>query len=246
MTKHSKTRQKTVAQSARILTTRRETSDTRTLRLRPQTPFSWLPGQFITTRAEINNKRVTRAYSISSSPTKREWLEITVRQTPSPTMSKYLNEIPEGRELIIKGPYGRFYWTEEVSDKIVLLGAGCGITPLKAIAEYILDKKLRVEISLLYSCSQFNNVIFYELFKKWANSFSSFKFNLFLTQEKKKKKKSAFVGRIDKERLEDLLSEYEEAPVYICGSPGFVASMQSLLSELGTDPRLVKREQWSG
>ncbi len=246
MTDHSRVKQKPVEQLSRVVATRRETNDTKTLRLRPEIPFAWLPGQFITVRAIIDNKRVTRAYSISSSPTKREWLEITVRQTATPTMSKYLNEIPEGSELIIKGPYGRFIWSEEVSDKVVLLGAGSGITPLKTIVEYILDKQLRVKINLLYSCPRLDNVIFYDILKKWSESASNFEFNLFLTQEKHVNSENAFSGRINRERLGKLISDYEEAPIYICGMPGFVESMQEMLSDLGINPRLVRREKWSG
>ncbi len=246
MTDHSRTRQRPVEQLATIVEARKETADTRTLRLKPQIPFSWLPGQFITVRAEIDKKKVTRAYSISSSPTKTEWLEITVRQTASPTMSKYLNEVAEGTQLTIKGPYGRFLWTEEVSKQVILIGAGCGITPLKAIAEYILDKKLQARINLLYSCSRFDTVIFYKTLKEWKNSFPNFEFNLFITREKNTGQEGVFSGRIDKQRLEELIAGYEGAPVYICGSPSFVESMQSMLSDIGVDSRLVKREQWSG
>ena len=86
-------------------------------------------------RADINGESVRRAYSVSSSPT-RDYLEITIRQTEDPTMSKYLNDRSEGDDLEIKGPYGRFIWKPEISDKLICLGAGSGITPFRAFFEY--------------------------------------------------------------------------------------------------------------
>ena len=78
-----------------------ETHDTKTLRLKtpnlpPDEPFHYQPGQFVMVRPEINGKKIPRAYSISSSPTrsmqKEGYFDLTVRQTETPTVSKWLND----------------------------------------------------------------------------------------------------------------------------------------------------------
>ncbi|MCY3410147.1 MAG: hypothetical protein INQ03_00790 [Candidatus Heimdallarchaeota archaeon] len=91
--------------TATVTHKQRETMDTHTLTLQTPEDFHWQLGQFIMVRAEIDGVSVKRAYTISSSPT-RKILQITVKQTDSPTMSKYLNEIEVGNQIDVKGPYG--------------------------------------------------------------------------------------------------------------------------------------------
>ncbi|MCU0537385.1 MAG: FHA domain-containing protein [Hydrococcus sp. Prado102] len=63
-----------------------ETEDVKTFSFvaEPQIQFSFLPGQFVTLELEINGKRVRRAYSISSPPSRPHTLDITVKRVPAP------------------------------------------------------------------------------------------------------------------------------------------------------------------
>ncbi len=58
-----------------------ETTDVKTFRFVACSPvlFTYKPGQFVTVSVEINGKRVERAYSISSSPSRPHTLDITVK-----------------------------------------------------------------------------------------------------------------------------------------------------------------------
>ncbi len=206
-------------------------------------PFTWEPGQFILVKAEIGLQTVSRAYSIASSPTRDEYLEITVQQTEHPTMSKYLNEIPVGYRLAVKGPYGKFIWNETVSDKLVCLAAGSGITPFRAFMQYIIDKDLDTKFKLLYS-SKYGDTVIYEkelldLVKQMKNG----EYELSITRDKKGLDYARF-GRIDKDYLAEQIKGYEDGYFYKCGSPGFIASMREILLGLGIPEERLKREQW--
>lgn len=235
---------KRTTQNAFIRHKIRETKDTVTLRLKLSKPFTWDPGQFIMVRAVIDGKSVRRAYSISSSPTRQDYLDITIRQTEDPTMSKYLNDIEEESYLEVRGPYGRFIWKESVSDKVFLLGAGSGITPLKGIMEYIADKKLDNPVKLLYSCGHGDNVIFDDRLEELDNEIKNSYYELSLTREPDDKYPEIRKGRINLAYLEKEIKGFEGANFYICGSPGFVKAMMKYLDELDIDEEKVNREQW--
>jgi len=229
-------------QVAIITKVSRETKDTVTLKLQLPNPFYWEPGQFIMVSADIDNKVVKRAYSIASSPTRSEYLEITIRQTDTPTMSKFLNERSEGDQLEVRGPYGKFIWNENTSDKVVMLGAGSGITPFKAMLEYIKDKNLDSKSKLLYSCAFGDNVIFDDLLNELTKQVSCY-YELSLTREQSNDFNSR-KGRIDKEYLQNQIKGYEDANFYLCGTPTFVKAMRDILIEIGIEKTKVKREQW--
>lgn len=229
-------------QNAEIISVKRETKDTATLTLSLENPFEWEPGQFIMVSANINGENVRRAYSIASSPT-RENLQITIRQTDNPTMSKYLNERNEGDILEVKGPYGRFIWTEEVSPTVVCLAAGSGITPFRAYLQYIIDKSLDSNYVLLYSCGYGDNVIYKDeiksLLKQAKNTFYELSITrdpISLTDVRR--------GRINEEYLASFVEKYPNAKYHLCGTPGFVGSLINALQELGVGKESIKREQW--
>jgi ferredoxin-NADP reductase len=195
-------------------------------------------------QAIIDGKSVRRAYSVSSSPTRPDYMEITIRQTEEPTMSKYLNEIEVGDELSVRGPYGKFIWTEEVSDRAFFIGAGSGITPFRAFLQYIGDKELDNPVKLLYSCPYANNIIFGEELEEMVQSLDSVDYQLSLTREPEGRLPEIRKGRINEEDLRQEIKGFEDANYYICGAPGFVGAMMDLLTNVGIEPEQQHREQW--
>ena len=127
----------------------RETPDTKTLRIimpnlnAEEKPFRFAPGQFVMVLPEINGKKIPRAYSVSSSPTRSDqedgFIDLTVRETEDPTVSKWLNDRKVNDEVLFKGPYGHFVWSENdpEAEQVFMCGGGSGVTPLKCIFEYI-------------------------------------------------------------------------------------------------------------
>jgi len=57
------------------------------------------------------------------------------------------------------GPYGDFTFHGEY-DKVGMLSGGIGITPLRSMIKYSIDKKLNANITLLYSNSLESDIAF--------------------------------------------------------------------------------------
>jgi predicted ferric reductase len=90
-------------------------------------------GQFFTFRF-LNGRGWTRAhpYSLSAAPGGRD-LRITVKVVGDG--SRALRLLRPGTRVLVEGPYGRLSARARTRRKVALIGAGVGITPLRALAE---------------------------------------------------------------------------------------------------------------
>ena len=97
--------------------------------------FGARAGQFFQWRF-LTRRGWSRAhpYSLSAAPDGRS-LRITVKDLGDGTA-----EVPglhPGTRVLIEGPYGRLTARARTSDRVALIGAGVGITPLRALAEQL-------------------------------------------------------------------------------------------------------------
>jgi predicted ferric reductase len=90
-------------------------------------------GQFFTWRF-LGRKGWTRAhpYSLSAAPDGRS-LRISVKALGDD--SAVLARLKRGTRVLVEGPYGRLSPRARTRHKVALIGAGVGITPLRALAE---------------------------------------------------------------------------------------------------------------
>jgi ferredoxin-NADP reductase len=90
-------------------------------------------GQFFTWRF-LGRRGWTRAnpYSLSAAPDGRS-LRITVQAVGDGSASTF--SLRPGTRVLVEGPYGRLGARARTRRKVALIGAGVGITPLRALAE---------------------------------------------------------------------------------------------------------------
>lgn len=125
--------------------------------------INYKPGQFLTLTKEIEGKRVSRTYSLSTSPYVDDHLAITVKKVPNGLISTYLVEnIQSGDVLEVSGPNGNF--TTEINPgnkrNIILIGGGSGITPVISLARSVLHEELESKVSLIYANRNVDSIIF--------------------------------------------------------------------------------------
>ena len=115
----------------RVVGRRQDTHDTATLELERlhAAPFVFAPGQFnmiyVPGRGEV-------AISISGDPARADRLVHTVRAVGAATRA--LTGLEPGRELGIRGPYGRGWPVEAARDRhVVIVAGGIGLAPLRPL-----------------------------------------------------------------------------------------------------------------
>lgn len=84
---------------------------------------------------------MNRSYSISSSPTHREYVDLTVKRESRGAVSRHIVDLLKvGDQIEAAGPVGKFTFTGTEADSIVLIAAGVGITPMVSITRYLTER----------------------------------------------------------------------------------------------------------
>lgn len=228
-----------------------ETPQVKTFRLTDPSggklPFNYLPGQFVTVTVIPNGLPVKRSYTIASSPTRRDYCEITVKHEEQGTVSHYLNtQIHEGELLQLTGPSGKFTFTGDETDSIVLIGGGVGITPLMSIVRYLTDRSWKGDIFFFFACWGEKNIIFREEIEYLEKRYPNLRVCIILEEATDSSEKDYLRGHITKEILKERVPEIASRRVHICGPPPMIDAIKQMLDELEVSKENIHTEIFGG
>ena len=201
-----------------------------------------------------DTKGPIRHFSITSSPTEQDFIQISTRIRDTQYKQK-LASLEEGTEILAWGPSGEFVLHEDHSKPAVFLSGGIGVTPFRSMIKYATDKQLPIKIIMFDSNRNEQNILYKDEFDRCANQNKNVKIVYTITEEEEGHKSddttngSGEHGRIDRSMLERHLTKDEvaNAVFYICGPPGMLKAMQELLQqELQIPKDRLKVEAFTG
>ena len=224
----------------------RETPQVMTFRLRdPQggpIPFTFVPGQFLTYSAEIDGKLVRRSYTIASSAAQTAYVETTIKREDKGIFSDYMHEkIAVGDLIDVMGPSGAFTFSGKEADSVVLIGGGVGITPLMAAIRYLADIAWPGEIYLIYGARSTSEFIFRDELEHRQRRMP----NLHVAATMARSAGTSWMGAegpISREFLTQSVPDLTKRHIHLCGPPGMMQAMRTLLADLGVPKEQVKTE----
>jgi ferredoxin-NADP reductase len=222
-----------------------QTHDTKTLRFQvpKERRLSAKPGQFLTFQWTVDGQRVPRSYTISSSPTHENYVEITPKRAENGCVSVFLNERAKpGLRVEASGPYGRFYFDETMHNSIVLIAAGSGITPMISMLRYIDDLKLATPVTLLYCVRTSADIIFQNELVRLEKSLPNFKYQVCLSRPDPAWKGHS--GHLTGEFVSQHVTNLESLTFFLCGPKGFMNNAHQLLSTLGVNQERILQESF--
>lgn len=210
---------------------------------------AYLPGQHIVVRKDIpNHGEIVRTYSLSSSRADSNRLRITVKRAEysdnsareQASMSAYLHDsIQAGDELDVKTPSGHFFVDQTDDTPLVLLAGGVGITPLFAIFE---DSAYSGRATtLVYAARKEEERCFRKSIEALCVTHPHLHVQ-FLSEQAfpSHLEPNTRNGRIGPETLREL--GLEKAKVFVCGPPGFLDSITTMLKEAGISQERIHIE----
>ncbi len=205
-------------------------------------PFEFLPGQFLNVAFWIGGARMNRSYSISSSPTQREYIEITVRREPRGAVSRHIDDLLKvGDAIEAAGPVGRFTFTGTEADSIVLIAGGVGITPMMSVARYLTDTSWPGEIFFVYSCRAPGDFIFSNQLSALQRANPKVHLVVTMSNPEGTDWKGAR-GRLTKELLTQAIPALATRRIHLCGPPPMMTATKEILAALGVPGDQVKTE----
>ena len=224
-----------------------QTRDSKTLRFEipKERGFHAKPGQFLTFQWTVDDQRVTRSYTISSSPIHENYVEITPKRMENGCVSVFLNgQAKPGLVVEASGPYGQFYFDETLHKSIVLIAAGSGITPMISMLSYIDDLKLANPVRLLYCVRTRADIIFQGELERLGRSLPHFTYEVCLSRPDPNWKGHS--GRLTEEIVSQNTTDLDSPTFFLCGPKGFMDSAHQILSTLGINEDRILQESFGG
>jgi ferredoxin-NADP reductase/Fe-S-cluster-containing hydrogenase component 2 len=204
-------------------------------------PFDYLPGQFLTLLIAPGGISTRRSYTIASTPTRRDRIEITVKREDHGLVSRFLHdELKPGDEVEAEAPNGTFYFTGTEAASILLIGGGVGITPMMSAARYLTDIGWPGTAHLVLGFRTSADYIFRDEIAQLQARNPNLRVTV--TMSRADDAWNGRKGQIDGPLLGETLSGIAYERAHICGPPSMMESVKSALLELGMNGKLIRTE----
>ncbi|MFC1658546.1 ferredoxin--NADP reductase [Candidatus Omnitrophota bacterium] len=199
-------------------------------------------GQFL--HVKLGEQKELRRYlSISNSPTEKGYIEFTKKITES-NFSRMLDEARPGQRIRIEYPLGAFTFGGEYG-KIAFLSGGIGITPIRSIIKFVIDKNLGTDMVLIYANRTIQDIVFKEDLDNMRGEYQKLKLAYVISQPEPQW--TGEKGRINAGIIRGQIPDYAERRFYICGPPAMVEAMkQIMLEELKLSKESIVQENFTG
>jgi ferredoxin-NADP reductase len=208
---------------ARLVSRSQASRDATTLVLRPNRHWKGMhPGQHVNVGVEIDGRRLVRSYS----PTLLDDgnLAITVKAITGGLVSSHLaREARIGTVLALDTAFGEMTLPAH-ADELLLLAAGSGITPMRALLRSLAARGMPANVDLLYWARRRDELCFVDELDALAAEYPRFRVRYLLTREDD----VAADPRVDQVPLE-AITNLGQRRVLACGPGGFVQSARTRL-----------------
>ena len=197
-------------------------------------------GQYLSVSLEIGPMKLTRPYSLSSSP--REALAgrygLTIKRVEGGLASNYiLDNWTVGTEVTVSEPLGVFTY-EPLRDAKVIIGiaGGSGITPFRSLAKAIADGDEDAEMILLYGSRTLADAVFQEEFKTLEGP--KFKLVNVLSHETQEGCEHGFITA-------ELIKKYAptgDYSIFLCGPQAMYNFVDKEIATLNLRKKFIRHE----
>ncbi len=202
--------------------------DVRTFRFNVGKDIPYRPGQYLVLSLDINGRETSKAFSLSSSPTETGFIQFTKKLTDS-AYSQALKQLKGNDACTVRYPMGTFTFEGE-HPKVGFLIGGIGITPVRSICKNATDRRLDADLAVLYSGRTPEQLIFRHDFAEMTRVNKKLKVVYTLT-ESTEAVEGCRSGAIDEEMVLREIPDFAQRVFYLCGPPGMVDAMRSLLTK---------------
>jgi Na+-transporting NADH:ubiquinone oxidoreductase subunit F len=197
--------------------------------------FTFKPGQYI--QLEIPKYKLSsapefRAFSMASIPEADKKVELFVGLVEKGIVSTYIHDyLKEGEKLIMRGPFGDFYYRESDRD-ILMIATGTGLAPIMSILRYMRKEKIERNTTLFFGMRLEEDLFCVEELKNLEKELHAFSYVPTLSRAPDDSPWKGERGRVT-DLIEKRISKGADLDVYICGNPDMVDSCVKSLNQKG-------------
>ncbi len=217
----------------------------------------------------VNPETTVRAYSMANYPAEGDRFMLTVRIAtppfkPKPEVgfmdvnpgiaSSYIFTLKPGDKVMMSGPYGDFHPIFDSKNKMMWIGGGAGMAPLRAQIMHM-TKTLHTtdrKMNYFYGARALNEVFYLDDFLKLEKEFPNFKFHLALDRPDPAadvagvKYTPGFVHQVIYDTYLKNHESPEDIEYYMCGPGPMSNAVNNMLDSLGVDPASIHYDNFGG
>ena len=171
-------------------------------------------------------------FCISSSPTRRDHLECSIRQVGK--LTRALHQLGEGAEIGFRGPHGNSFPLDFLKGKnLVFVGGGIGMAPLRSLIWNVIDNRDRYgNIDIIYGARSPADLCFSYDLEAWDKDETV---NMVTTVDKGDEGWTGRVGLVPVV-LEEVAPSANNSVAMVCGPPIMIRFTFPVLEKLGFTP----------
>lgn len=202
--------------------------------------FTYLPGQHVTVRADIDGVDARRSYSICA-PANTGKLRVGIKRLPGGRFSNYANDVLKaGDTLEVMPPVGDF--TIDIDPtrprRGVVLVAGSGITPALSLVSTSLEMEPMSRWTVVYGNRTVSSIMFLDELEGLKDRFHP-RLQILHVLSREGSDVPLLSGRIDAEKIrtihDRLLGSDPIDDWYLCGPFEMVSMARATLGEMGVE-----------
>ncbi len=190
------------------------------------------PGQYLRIGFDIDGKRHWRAYSLTSDPGRPDgFISITPKLVDEGAVTPYVNrELRPGAIVFLSDVEGQFVLPDPRPDRILMISAGSGITPIMAMLRALEREGELDDVVHLHSAPTPDDVIFGERLRTMAQRGDGLRLHEQHTQSGD--------GRIAPGDLDELCGDWRERETFLCGPAEMLEEFEGRWSDEGLEEHL--------
>ncbi len=202
------------------------------------------PGQYATVGFYQNGRPTPmRPFSITSAPGTGQ-LQFAMR--PFGKFTSRLRRLRPGDRINIQGPFGNFIIDHSQDERLIMLAAGIGITPILSIIRDATRRGLSLPITLIYSNSSAEEIPFKEELLALMHENPLLNVVFSVTDSASNQSQRIIGGRVNAHLIEQLSGpDINKNTFFVCGPSGYLRSVNKMLKSLYVDKSAIITESFS-
>lgn len=177
-------------------------------------------------------------FSLSMLPNSKH-IRLTIR-----ALGDFTNQVPnikKGTKVIISGPHGAFTHDKQVTDKVVYIAGGIGITPIRSLIEERANSPQPGDAVFIYGNRTVADTALMDELKALASKINMPIYNVLSEQPGYRGE----TGYVDEEKIKRLVPDVTKRDVFLCGPPPMMQGVVAALKKLDVPQGQIHYERFS-
>lgn len=211
--------------------------------------FNYAPGQYMEwtlSHPRPDSRGERRYFTLASSPAENE-LRLGVKiADPSSSYKTTLMALDGSKEIVASQLAGDFTLPEDISQKLVFVAGGIGITPYRSMIKHLLDTRQPRPIILISSNKKASDIIYTDVFDRAQNELGVKVVQTLTDKDSLPADWRGRIGRIDEALIVEEVPDFRQRTFYLSGPHSLVTAFEEVLKSMGVKRSKIKTDYFPG